>query len=145
MYGILKNISRKLEMLSVKLPVLFRDEFMFLSTFVPEYIPDLNLDWVMAPFRRFESFEHRFRVARKNFGKINRWDKELAKLELLLAEVELTVQKIMDMHYKISQVSDLSPPITPTYRPKQQERKIPSNLDTVVPFGSEITGRRFCR
>ncbi|KAK3354408.1 hypothetical protein B0H65DRAFT_437766 [Neurospora tetraspora] len=108
MYGILKNISRKLEMLSVKLPVLFRDEFMFLSTFVPEYIPDLNLDWVMAPFRRFESFEHRFRVARKNFGKINRWDKELAKLELLLAEVELTVQKIMDMHYKISQGEDFA-------------------------------------
>ncbi|KAJ4419088.1 hypothetical protein N0V85_001185 [Neurospora sp. IMI 360204] len=108
MYEILKNISRKLDMLSVRLPILFMgDEFMFLSKFVPEGIPDLNLDWVMAPFQRFESFEHRFRDARKNFGRINRWDKELAKLELLLAEVELAVQQIMDMH-KFSQGEDFA-------------------------------------
>ncbi|EGZ78057.1 hypothetical protein NEUTE2DRAFT_52172 [Neurospora tetrasperma FGSC 2509] len=104
MYAILKHISRKLAMLSVKLAIIRKDEFMFLSTLVPLYIPHLKLDWVIAPFRRFELFEHRFSVAQ-------------------------FPRRVIP-----NPVSSPIPFLTPTYRPKQQERKILSNLDTS--FGS---------
>lgn len=99
-------------MLSVKLAIIRKDELMLLSTLVPLYIPHLKLDWVIASFRRFKFFEHRFSVARKNSSYISQWDREMAKLELLLAEVKLTVQTMMDMRNKVSKVSDPKPCIT---------------------------------
>ncbi|EGO53213.1 hypothetical protein NEUTE1DRAFT_115059 [Neurospora tetrasperma FGSC 2508] len=103
MYAILKHISRKLAMLSVKLAIIRKDEFMSLSTLVPLYIPHLKLDWDIAPYRRFESFKHRFSVA-----------------QFPRRAIQIPVSPISFL--------------TPTYRPKQQERKILSNLDTS--FGS---------
>ncbi|KHE80905.1 hypothetical protein GE21DRAFT_1311679 [Neurospora crassa] len=80
MYAILKHISRKLAMLSVKLAIIRKDEFVFLSTL------------------------HGF------------------------SDVQFPRRVIPNP------VSSPIPFLTPTYRPKQQEGKILSNLDTS--FGS---------